>query len=444
MKLLFIRIEDYKIIKEKFISLVPKGGYPPYYKNYFNNNYTILVGENGQGKTTLLSFITNIFHNLERFHSRIFADFILLYEIYPNEENYRVLLEKYDDEIYITIKGVIKRSLLLENNPNKKGGINPSKNNYSPIITYKEIGKFLPAKIIGSVFSFHGEYPSERPASYVGEERVKIFDVAKLYGLNHYNFNSLSNGISKLIEMYQEDSQSIKQFFELLNLTFENRVRIFEIDYDESLSEFEYLDDEGWIQVTESNRELIISKQSKRKLYLNDLSFIKNGIQVNLSNMSSGEKMFLVRILSILSEIEDNSIIIIEEPELHLNPSWTKQIISMFHIFFKKFNVHFLISTHDYSFINTLFPENIIQVKDGDFKHLNSEVKTFLANEAEINNIFFDNTQKANYVEEILYEKISKSTKEELEEIFGYLGESYIKFKVFNEMLRKNDVESDQ
>ncbi|WP_431810669.1 AAA family ATPase [Lysinibacillus capsici] len=444
MELKFINIWDYKVIKEKLIFLVPEGGYPPYYKDYFNNNYTILVGENGQGKTTLLSFIINIFHNLERFHSRIFADFVLRYDLFLNKTEYRVLLEKYDDEIYITIKDVIRRSLLLENNPKKTSGVNPPKNNYSPIITYKEIRKFLPAKIIGSVFSFHGEYPSERPASYVGEERVKVFDIAKLYGLNHYNFNSLSNGISKIIEMYKEDSKSVNQFFELLNLTFENKVRIFELNYDESLSEFDYLDDEGWIKVTELNRELIISKHSKGALYLNDLSFIKNGTQVNLSNMSSGEKMFLVRILSILSEIEDNSIVIIEEPELHLNPSWTKQIISMFHHFFKKYNVHFLISTHDYSFINTLFPENIIQVKDGEFKHLNPEVKTFLANEAEINNIFFDNTQKANYVEEVLYEKISKSTKEELEEIFGYLGESYIKFKVFNEMLRKNDVESDQ
>lgn len=70
--------------------------------------------------------------------------------------------------------------------------------------------------------------------------------------------------------------------------------------------------------------------------------------------MSSGEKMFIIRILSILSEIEDNSIIIIEEPELHLNPSWTKQIVTMLHHFFNTYNVHFIISTHNYSFINTV------------------------------------------------------------------------------------------
>ncbi|MBG9757299.1 AAA family ATPase [Lysinibacillus sphaericus] len=444
MKLKYIHIDNYKIIKDETINFIPKEGYPKYYYDYFRNNFTILVGENGQGKTTLLSFITTIFHNIERYHDRIYGDFTMHYEIQLNGEEKQVTLEKEKDAIYITVKDTIARSLLLENNPNRRTGLNDPRNPYPLQVTYKEIKRFLPTKTIASVFSLHAEYPNSRTIRYIGEQRVKIFDIAKLYGANHYNFNSLSKGISRFVQMYEENRESVNNFFELLNLKFENKVRIFELNYGDIASEFDYLDEEGWIAITDDNKYKVLNMESNRDIYLNDLGFSKNGIDVNLSNMSSGEKMFIIRILSILSEIEDNSIIVIEEPELHLNPSWTKQIITMLHHFFKDYNVHFLISTHNYSFINTVFPENIIKVKYGEFQSWDSKKKTFLANEAEIHNMFFENIRSNNYVEEVLRKKIKEGNKQELKEIFDYLGESYNKFRLFNEMMRKNYVESDE
>lgn len=448
MKLKYIHIDSYKIINAAKINFIPKDGYPKYYYDYFKNNFTILVGENGEGKTTLLSFITTIFHNIERYHNRIYGDFIMHYEIQVNGEERYVTLEKEKDTIFITVKGIIPRSLLLEQNPNRSRGYNPPKNPSSLQITYEEIQQFLPTKIIASVFSLHAEYPSNRTNRYIGDARVKIFDIAKLYGANHYNFSSLSTGILRFVQMYEENRESVTNFFELLNLKFENKVRIFELNYNDidsdSDSEFDYLNEEGWIAITDDNKSKVLNMASNGDIYLNDLGFSKNEIEVNLSNMSSGEKMFIIRILSILSEIEDNSIIVIEEPELHLNPSWTKQIITMLHHFFKDYNVHFLISTHNYSFINTVFPENIIKVKHGQFENWDSKKKTFLANEAEIHNMFFENIRSNNYVEEVIRKKIKEGNTKELKEIFDYLGESYTKFKLFNEMMRKNYVESDE
>ncbi|WP_274307946.1 ATP-binding protein [Solibacillus daqui] len=442
MELLFLQVENYKIIENQSIVFKPSGSYPSYYKDYYSNNFTVLVGENGQGKTTLLSMITNIFHNLERYHNRIFSNFFLFYSITVEGKKHRVLIQKYEESIYIAIKDVIGYSLLLETDPFKKGKFNKEDFKYGDVVTYDQIKRFLPSKIIGSVFSFHGEYPFERPRTYIGEKRVSIYDISKIYGANHYSFNSISNGIANFIEIFKEDKESLVNVFEIFNLTFENKVRVYDLDYSGDSVISEYMDAEGWVEINGITFDLLMHKQANGELYLNDLSFIKNGVHVNLRNMSSGEKMFFVRILSILTEIEDNSIIVIEEPELHLNPAWTKQIITILNYFFKKYNVHFLISTHNYTFINTLFPENIITVQNGTFRNLPQSTKTFLASEAEINSIFFTNTYNNNYTEAIVSEKVANGTVDELKEIFDYLGESYMRFKVFNEMLRKNNVES--
>lgn len=442
VELLFLQVENYKIIENQNIIFKPSGGYPSYYNDYYNNNFTVLVGENGQGKTTLLSMITNIFHNLERYHNRIFSNFFLLYSIAVEGEKHRVLIQKYEESIYIAIKDVMGYSLLLETDPFKKEKFNKGDFKYGNVVTYDQIKRFLPSKIIGSVFSFHGEYPFERPRTYIGEKRVTIYDISKIYGANHYSFNSISNGIANFIKIFKDDKESLINVFEIFNLTFENKVRVYDLDYSGDSVISEYMDEDGWVNINEVTFNLLIDKQSKGELYLNDLSFIKNGVHVNLRNMSSGEKMFFVRILSILTEIEDNSIVVIEEPELHLNPAWTKQIITILNYFFKKYNVHFLISTHNYTFINTLFPENIITVQNGTFRNLPQSTKTFLASEAEINSIFFTNTYNKNYTEAIVTEKVANGTVDELKEIFDYLGESYMRFKVFNEMLRKNNVES--
>ncbi|NFN19592.1 hypothetical protein FDB52_08175 [Clostridium botulinum] len=54
-------------------------------KIYGNMNFTIFVGENGVGKTTILSFIAHVFKNLQRFHNRIPSDFKIIYQLDENK-----------------------------------------------------------------------------------------------------------------------------------------------------------------------------------------------------------------------------------------------------------------------------------------------------------------------------------------------------------------------
>lgn len=463
MQLEYLYIKEYKLLKDCRVVFVPKDGYPDHYYQYFsNNNFTVLVGENGNGKTTLMSFIANMFNDLQRFQYRITTDFCLIYNIEHDQETKKVTIEKENDNVFISVKDLMPKSVVLEFHPNKGYLIKESQTQFENKVTYDDIIPFLPTKVITSVFSFHGEYPSERPFNFIGDRIVETYDISKVYGLNHYGLPSLSKGIGRFIDIYRNNPSVVEELLNLLNLKFDNKLLIRQRHFlhfeDENISELldadsraiieknralrrffeEYsVDDEGWVYLSEENYKFLIEFEEDEIIYLNDIAFKKDGVPLKLENMSSGEKMFFIRILSLLSSIEDNSLIIIEEPELHLNPSWTKQIITMLQMLFGNYKVHFLISTHSYSFINTVFPENILFANRRSFTNPDPSLKTFLANEVEISNMFFANSKEINYVENKLWKMISVADEKELEDILEYLGESYTKFKVFNILLDK-------
>lgn len=62
--------------------------------NYlFYTNYPF-AGENGSGKTTILSFIAKIFRYIQRFRDRIPCDFSLAYTIETDGKEHSIILEK--------------------------------------------------------------------------------------------------------------------------------------------------------------------------------------------------------------------------------------------------------------------------------------------------------------------------------------------------------------
>ncbi|WP_342554213.1 AAA family ATPase [Paenibacillus sp. FSL R7-0652] len=476
MQLQYIYIKNYKLLENCEVIFVPEEGYPDHYFHYFsNNNFTILVGENGNGKTTLMSLIVKMFNDLQRYHDRIMSEFRLKYKIEGCNEFKNVILEKEENNLFITVENYLPKSVLLEWHPRRGNIIKESQVKYENKVTYESIRQYLPSKVITSVFSMHGEYAVSRQKNFIGDKIVEHYDISDIYGLNHYKFTSLSKGIYRFLEMYRKNTEIMVEFLNLLNFRFSNNIRIYsrfnsypyyelvmDLDDDDYAEEdlklrnnFLNLNsfmekyspkNDGWIEVSEDNYDQLLFYEKEKLIYINDLLFKKNGNDVFLSNMSSGEKMFFIRILSLLSSVEDNSLIIVEEPELHLNPSWTKQIITMLQMLFSQFKVHFLISTHSHSFINTVFPQNILFAHEKKFINPDPNTNTFLANEVEISNMFFENSRKLNYVENKLWHEVLNSNEGEIEEILGYLGESYTKFKLFNILLEKrrsnNDVES--
>ncbi|PJR49940.1 hypothetical protein CWM58_14360 [Klebsiella sp. H-Nf2] len=90
---------------------------------------------------------------------------------------------------------------------------------------------------------------------------------------------------------------------------------------------------------------LVLNKY--RLITVNNISFIKHDHAIGMKELSSGELSVLLSILKINSEIEENSVILMDEPEVSLHPAWQKEIIPSLERCFSIFKgCHFIIATH--------------------------------------------------------------------------------------------------
>ncbi|MCB8476007.1 AAA family ATPase, partial [Klebsiella aerogenes] len=93
-------------------------------------------------------------------------------------------------------------------------------------------------------------------------------------------------------------------------------------------------------------------------IYVEKIEFTKNDRDISLDSMSSGEINLFLLLFKINSVIEDNSIILIDEPELSLHPSWQNEIVPSLQRAFSLYSgCHFIISTHSPHVVASI-PEN--------------------------------------------------------------------------------------
>jgi predicted ATP-dependent endonuclease of OLD family len=86
---------------------------------------------------------------------------------------------------------------------------------------------------------------------------------------------------------------------------------------------------------------------------------IKKNKTFDLESSSSGEYHFIYNILRILANIQDNSLILIDEPEISLHPNWQiKYIDYLKRIFSSYSSCHFMLATHSHFMVSDLQNEN--------------------------------------------------------------------------------------
>lgn len=96
-------------------------------------------------------------------------------------------------------------------------------------------------------------------------------------------------------------------------------------------------------------------------LELESIEFIKENTEetILLSDASSGELCILFNILSITAEITDNTVILIDEPELSLHPEWQLEFLPLLYETFSKYkNCHFIIATHSPQIVSSICESN--------------------------------------------------------------------------------------
>ena len=117
------------------------------------------------------------------------------------------------------------------------------------------------------------------------------------------------------------------------------------------------LDDE--FQITEIDRIIsIISKIINGKLVVDDFQGVvyeKEGHEINIDNVALGIKGFgLIQLLLKNNQLNSRTLLIIDEPEIHLHPNWQVLYAEILVLLSKKLEIPILLTSHSPYFIEAL------------------------------------------------------------------------------------------
>lgn len=80
--------------------------------------------------------------------------------------------------------------------------------------------------------------------------------------------------------------------------------------------------------------------------------YVQDGNKLKISNLATGSKMFsIIKILLEKGEIDHNTMLILDEPETHLHPSWQNKFAEIIVLLVKELDVNILLTTHSSNFM---------------------------------------------------------------------------------------------
>lgn len=110
---------------------------------------------------------------------------------------------------------------------------------------------------------------------------------------------------------------------------------------------------------------------SNLKIFRNmTLNLYKKGVMYSFDESSSGEKHILYSFANIFNSIKENSVVLIDEPEISLHPNWQIKYISFLKKVFADYkSCHFIIASHSHYMVSDLNPETssliTVNIDDG-------------------------------------------------------------------------------
>ena len=303
--------------------------------NFENNNnildLVVLAGANGSGKTRILE---SIYHCFKIFKSTI-VDLELFYEKNENEVLENLMNTEGLTEIEKEMQKDIEyadclRNIRYYNQDYKEGG-----------------NQNINSKIISRSFENLKIFPK---IIYVPTEiNFQKIEIASPMLVQEYKFLNIINSnlikdvpsyiATRIVEMANE--QENIPMGEIRNVVFREINEIFEIlDLDIKVSE--------------------ISKDAKSiPIFTNS-----SGDKFDINELSSGEKQLFLRTLAIKMLNPENSIILIDEPELSLHPKWQQRIVYVYRKIGK--NNQIIIATHSPHILGSVKKKNMMLLGKND------------------------------------------------------------------------------
>ncbi len=391
---------------------------------------SVLVGDNGIGKSSLLQLLADIFCPKQRYkETKLPPHFEISYEM-------TAVADEEENDIESNASRNINKRFVGK-------GIQTL--NYTHDSDYPNL---YPSKLIVSSHSAFDPY--QLAPKYLLRKRKIDTENESAYvycGPNESNYSSLETAINAVLKAHLSfDIRVWHGYNKLLEKIGYGNLVFCEIDFNRISSlkdSMKYYLENEWItadlfsqleqQLAElrQRRTAFYHSPTKRRLVpldamnydlmtimlqleeldapniIRDLWFSSpNGTaEVPLSEFSSGELTMLFRFLPMVLEIEPNSIILIDEPETHLHPKWAQDFIEYLNHLFGGFEAHIILATHSPIIISDVPTENLIilEKNNGAITQKPPRDRTFGATSTDIlKDVFFMNQMAGNQSAELL------------------------------------------
>jgi predicted ATPase len=368
---------------------------------------TIVIGENGTGKSFLLSLIIEIFRALENIksnkeYSLRYREYLLNYSI--NKHDY--IIEIRNNKLYKIMKDgrdlndiktlilpwkVIAVSFMINDkftfrNSNEEQesfyeyiGVRRTSNaswtssierkvceslieNYNDPNFKKKVNEILQFLDFGPKITLI--FKPTRKTLF--ERKIELKTIKKKYSNIKNKDEFRSDSVGKYSD---KDLTEITNFINVISkerekLKFDN---VTSISYIIDFSKLENTD----VLIKDYK---LLKKLIELKLVESPLLKVYKGEYFDFEYASSGEKHILFTMINIAAKISDNSLVLIDEPELSLHPNWQMKYVNSFKRMFKDYKgCHFIMASHSHYIISDLEPNSstIVSIKNtNNIKHL--------------------------------------------------------------------------
>ncbi|MGF2146356.1 AAA family ATPase [Vagococcus fluvialis] len=343
---------------------------------------TLIIGQNASGKSFMLRQICDVFEMIEQYvntekirrTSKRYDHYEISYLL--DQDEYMVIIDKQSKVIIVKNKEMVSITELL-----------------------------LPKKVIATTYLFDDKFKfsrndnSEESIYYYGGTKTTsnaIFTSNSQLDLLRYItkfINTSKQSVLTEILQYLGYSSNLKILIRFKNVNLDrlverrmsknlvsNRIKkIDELNKIEEVRELYEIKDLVNISLNLSNAitDQMFEKIKKIQILEEigaiksiDILLKKESIEVPYEYCSSGEKQLLFTFMKIGTAIEENSIVLIDEPESSLHPSWQiRYIKDLEEIFLRlNFKVHFIISSHSAYMISSMEKEtsSLVTVKSNN------------------------------------------------------------------------------
>lgn len=387
-----------------------------------DNYYTVIIGNNGTGKSRFVSSLVSVFRDIDRKRGRGIGKGECSLSYWKDGDTYKFekkVGRKYEEKRSDNSLDVEVREKVLER-PSKIIAVSSAISDKFPLNGFRRKGFEIPKK--DNAYEYFG------PRSVVGASTRALMDRAMTalvgsIGNNDYNesyrhiFSYLDyepvvklsyrltwprelkgilseptvDGFVKGLSEYASRrenfrGQSISKALEVYSIEYLQEISNTYINI-LSGSEKEGINKAFSLMINFSlknvKRERSKLGDEEKKLYtlLEELRrfdlvrgpevslYKKNGSEFDFSDASSGEASILSSLIALIPSVEDGSLLVIDEPEISLHPRWQYRYVELLDKILKnKKGCHVVIATHSHFIVSDLPLErsSVIHFKEGN------------------------------------------------------------------------------